>query len=105
MIPLMTIDYTEGDEIICVKSHSQGVVKAGQIFTALAIKKNGCGCILYVDIGIQTDRPLSTCPVCRKSQWKDDSIWWIDARLFRRLLSKSEEEDFYDAISEKITSI
>lgn len=96
----MIIDYRAGDDIICVRDHSQGIVKKGDVYTAHKLERNGCGCIFLVDVGLKSDRPFTQCPVCRTNDEKTDDIWWIDARLFRRLLTKSEEADLADVLAE-----
>ena len=96
----MSIDYRAGDEIICIKDHSQGVVKKGEIYTAHELKRNGCGCILLVDVGYISDRQFTKCPACGMNDEKTDNVWWVDARLFRRLLTKSEEADLADVLAE-----
>ena len=96
----MIIDYRPGDDIICIKDHSQGVVKKGEVYTAHKLQRNGCGCIFLVDIGLTSDRPFTMCPVCLTNDEKTDNVWWIDARMFRRLLTKAEEDDLADVLAE-----
>jgi hypothetical protein len=96
----MIIDYRAGDEIICIKDHSQGVVKKGEVYTAHELKRNGCGCVLLVDVGYTSDRPFTKCPACGMNDEKTDNVWWVDARLFRRLLTRSEEADLADVLAE-----
>jgi len=94
------IDYRAGDEIICIRDHSQGIVKKGQIYTAQHLQRMDCGCIHLVDIGMKSDRPFTMCAVCGTRHEKTDDIWWVDARLFRRLLTKSEEADLSEVLAE-----
>lgn len=96
----MMLDYRTGDDIVAIKDHSQGVFLKGDVFTALTIKRNSCGCILLVDIGLKSDRPFTMCPACKMKDEKTDNIWWVDARSFRRLLSRSEEEDLANVLTE-----
>ena len=96
----MMIDYRPGDEIVAIKDHSQGIFKKGDVFTAVAMKRNACGCNLVVDIGLKSDRPFTSCPVCGMHDEKTDNIWWVSAILFRRLLTRSEEEDLADVLAE-----
>lgn len=96
----MIIDYRPGDDIVAIKDHSQGVFFKGDVFTAVAMQRNSCGCIFLVDIGLKSDRPFTKCPVCLTNDEKTDTIWWVDARLFRRLLSRSEEADLADVLAE-----
>jgi hypothetical protein len=96
----MIIDYRTGDDIVAIKDHSQGVFLKGDVFTAMAIQRNSCGCILVVDIGLKSDRPFTKCPACDMNDEKTDNIWWVDARAFRKLLTKAEEEDLADVLAE-----
>jgi hypothetical protein len=96
----MIIDYRAGDEVVCIRDHSQGIVKKGQVYTANQITRMGCGCVLLVDVGLKSDRQFTQCAACGMNDEKTDNIWWIDARLFRRLLTRSEEEDLADVLAE-----
>jgi len=96
----MMIDYRPGDEIVAIKDHSQGIFKKGDVFTAIAMQRNGCGCIFLVDIGLTSDRPFTQCPVCGTNDEKTDQVWWVSAHLFRRLLTRSEEADLADVLAE-----
>jgi hypothetical protein len=96
----MILDYRAGDDIVAIKDHSQGIYKKGDVFTAISLQRNGCRCIILVDIGLKSDRPYTKCPVCGMNDEKTDNIWWVEARAFRRLLSRSEEEDLADVLAE-----
>jgi len=96
----MILDYRAGDDIVAIKDHSQGIYKKGDVFTAISLQRNGCGCIILVDIGLKSDRLYTKCPVCGMNDEKTDNIWWVEARAFRRLLSRSEEEDLADVLAE-----
>lgn len=99
----MIIDYRAGDDIICIRDHSQGIVKKGEVYTAHKLERNSCGCLFYVDIGLTSDRPFTRCPACGMNDEKTDDIWWIDARLFRRLLTRSEEADLAEVLAEALS--
>jgi len=96
----MIIDYRTGDDIVAIRDHSQGVFLKGDVFTAMAMQRNGCGCIILVDIGLKSDRPFTKCPVCDMNDEKTDTIWWVDARMFKRLLTRSEEADLAEVLAE-----
>jgi hypothetical protein len=96
----MIIDYRTGDDIIAIKDHSQGVFLKGDVFTAIAMQRNSCGCIILVDIGLKSDRPFTKCPACDMNDEKTDNVWWVDARAFRKLLTKAEEADLADVLAE-----
>lgn len=96
----MIIDYRAGDDIVAIKDHSQGVFLKGDVFTALTMKRGSCGCIILVDIGLKSDRPFTMCPICETKEEKTDNIWWVDARSFRKLLSRSEEADLAEVLEQ-----
>lgn len=96
----MILDYRAGDDIVCIRDHSQGIVKKGDVFTAVQLERNGCGCTILVDVGIKSDRPFTKCPACGMNDEKTDDVWWFDARLFRRLLTRSQEEDLANVLAE-----
>jgi len=96
----MILDYRAGDDIVCIRDHSQGIVKKGDVFTAVQLERNGCGCTILVDVGIKSDRPFTRCPACGMNDEKTDDVWWFDARLFRRLLTRSQEEDLANVLAE-----
>ena len=99
----MMLDYRAGDDIVAIKDHSQGIYKKGDVFTAHELKRNSCGCIILVDIGLKSDRRFTQCPVCEMRDEKTDKIWWVDARSFRRLLSRSEEADLAEVLEQVLS--
>lgn len=99
----MIIDYRTGDDIVAIKDHSQGVFLKGDVFTAIAMKRNSCGCAIVVDIGLKSDRRFTKCPICDMSDEKTDNIWWVDARAFRRLLSRSQEADLAEVLEQVLS--
>jgi hypothetical protein len=99
----MILDYRTGDDIIAIRDHSQGVFFKGDVFTAIALQRNSCGCIFVVDIGLKSDRRFTKCPVCDMNDEKTDNIWWVDARSFRRLLSRSEEADLAEVLEQVLS--
>ena len=84
------INYTIGDKIVCIQDHSLGLVKKGQTFTCLALKKGECqhGCnYIVVDVGIyskETSKIKSVyCKLCNKSTMvKNDNLFWFWSGLF-----------------------
>lgn len=79
------IDYTIGDDIVCIKSHSQGVVKEGQIYKCLGLRITPCGCSYLVNVGIEdSTNYYITCRSCGK-KYDADEYWWINSSLFRSI--------------------
>jgi len=56
-----------------------------------------------VDIGLKSDRPFTKCPACDMNDEKTDNVWWVDARAFRKLLTKAEEADLAEVLAEVLS--
>lgn len=82
------IDYTINDEIVCVRNHSRGIVKEGELKVALGLKACDCLCCeTTVDVGIKSAHDIGTkvyCPRCRHPYTIDGKVW-LNAFLFRKL--------------------
>jgi hypothetical protein len=71
-----------GQDIVCIKSHSQAVIKEGDIFTIKGLKK-GC-CTIVIDVGISAQSHLTKCR-CGNIRVKHDGIFWLGEQLFKPL--------------------
>jgi hypothetical protein len=86
----MNIDYTIGDEIVSIKTHSKGMHKEGQLFTVLALKKCECNCCeITVDIGKKRNLNVRIgesvqCAYCY-AIFTNDDIMWFNANNFKKL--------------------
>ena len=73
-----------GQEVVCIKSHPEGVVKKGLIYTIRAIGE--CGCGLQLDVGfIHPDggKWITLCCLdCDKEGVLGDSTWWLKSNRF-----------------------
>jgi hypothetical protein len=88
-----------GKKIICIKSHSQGIIKEGNTFILRGIYENICKCkILKFDIGLKTDKFISFCPICQNKCMNEEhfrNIWLFNENLFKPL-----DEDYAEEICE-----
>lgn len=96
-----------GQEVVCVKPHSQGVLKLGKVYPILGIRKEKCKCAgVVVDIGmVNTNDPLTIgrptrCQICHEYDGTEQLIWWLDHDRFAPLQTDSEEADMNEAINE-----
>jgi hypothetical protein len=73
-----------GKKVICIKNHSQGVVKKGDVRELLGIRKALCKCGgLDLDIGIATHNVANNnCIVCNMQSLDIGGIYWFDSRIF-----------------------
>lgn len=92
-----------GDDVVCVKTHSQGVVIKGRVYTVRDVLPSPCGCMTLVDVGLKTNRPMFYCNNCGMHLEKTDKAWHIGIDLFRKLLTDSEQEDMRNVLNEVLT--
>jgi len=82
------LDYTIGDEVVCIETHPYNIVKEGQLFTVKGLLNSNCKCPGYiVDVGLKTKKSLSgmaQCDIC-KSVFPDSEIQWLYAKRFKKL--------------------
>lgn len=76
-----------GDEVVCVKQHSMGVLTIGKIYRVLGTSE--CKCGQSIDIGI-TDEFGSACHDCLKVF--SYTTWYFDIALFRKIERHTAKE-------------
>jgi hypothetical protein len=68
-------------DLYCIKTHSQGIVIAGNIYTLLNTRKcKTCGYLNY-DVGVRDFNRLNDECVCERIA-KENEIWWVGSELF-----------------------
>lgn len=73
-----------GKKVICIKEHSSGVIKKGDLFELLGMKKHKCKCgVLVLDVGIETTSPFERCSDCGDIRLAlNENEHWFRAKLF-----------------------
>lgn len=72
-----------GQEIVCIKTHTQGVFKKGETYTIKGIIER-CGCGVLLDIGFKATNYIGEnvkCPDCGGIYLKS-SIWYFKSTSF-----------------------
>ena len=83
-----------GQEIVCIKTHSQGVVKRGQIYTIKGLRNGICECSpVQIDVGIKAKAAFDTCNDCGVEVLTTSEIWWFHESLFAPLEYNQEAID------------
>lgn len=92
------------EEVVCVKTHPDGVVKEGLTYTIRAIKKEECSCgYIVVDVGVVNNEDIGNrliCQVCGAYDGINQGVWWFDHKRFAPLQTQSEEADMNEALQE-----
>ena len=89
-----------GQKIVCVKSHSEGVVKEGEIYIVKDLRLCSKCKDLDIDVGIKTNLPLGQC--CCNHAAFTNGIHWLAHDLFRPLDDLYNEE-LNEELSEILT--
>ncbi len=67
-----------GQEIVCVKSHSQGIIKKGEIYVIKGLQSPKCKCnYISIDVGVLGSSHYAECNTCKVSYTKNPFIWWL----------------------------
>ena len=88
-----------GQDIVCIKSHSQGAVKEGDVFIIKGIKKSCCS--IDLDINFIHLKPMLECPHCHKLE-KSNGIYWFDHNQFAPLESITDISEIEELLKEPI---
>lgn len=93
-----------GDKVICIKTHSMGVVKEGKIYNIALIREF---CCYRVSVGVkyngyQKNTTHIRCQECSKIHPVSEySEWWLSHELFRKI-DESFSEQILENIKEQI---
>ena len=76
-----------GQEIVCVKTHSRGIVKSGEIYkiVGLTISKCKCNNLTLINVGINATSNFGSCGFCNTRYVKESDAWWLNEILFAPL--------------------
>jgi hypothetical protein len=76
-----------GQEIVCIKTHSQGLVKRGGIYTIMGLQPSKCKCEgVDINVGIVGDaKSYSLCSDCHHIWFDFSSVHWFGEQLFAPL--------------------
>ena len=77
------IKWYVGQPIVCIQSHSRGIIKKGQEFVIKGIKQTCCS--IQINVGKQAKCDTDECSSCNKITRNMDNIWWLKETLFAPL--------------------
>ena len=95
-----------GQEIVCIKTHSQGYVKRGQTFTIRGLRLSNCICNnVEIDVGINCPhkKRFHNCTGCKtRTQEMPYGARWFSQSLFAPLEYNQEAIDELLAVEEPV---
>lgn len=81
-------------ELLCIQTHSQKAVIAGQVYPLIRQKKSLCGCnFKIVDVGMVARYPIDRCGICNNITL-GTGIWWFHEMLFIPIGTQDELENY-----------
>ena len=91
-------------KVVCVRTHSQGVVKEGEVYTVKDIDVNHCCKSIVLDVGFVRNGSALMCR-CGSLIQNRGNAYWIGSRLFRPLddMYNEEIEELTEVLSEPVT--
>jgi len=105
----MNIDYTIGDDIVSIKSHSGGAHKENQTFVCKGLLPCECNCCEYkVNIGKQSQNNAGDfvrCAGCGVRSIREDNIQWFNATSFKKLDTLVNISELTEVLNEPIFNL
>ena len=75
-----------GHKVVCIKNYPDGIVKCGEVYEVIQIRKGLCKCTpVIIDIGKLHDHDEIVCVRCNKSIEDKSNIHWMCAGYFAPL--------------------
>lgn len=78
-------------ELLCIQTHSQGAVIAGNTYTLIS-DKPPCGCKNVINVGVLSRFQKGQLMECSANHeiFIGDGFWWISKDLFAPIASEEE---------------
>lgn len=89
-------------ELLCIQTHSQGAVIAGNTYSFISESTCDCGLLLY-DVNIKISnfpkyRTSNFTCQCGRSRFGD--IWWINSKYFAQIATEQEVKEHEQQLQE-----
>jgi hypothetical protein len=84
-----------GQQIVCIRTHSRGIVKSGEIYKIVGLSTSKCKCVnsTLIDVGIKATADFGKCGICHTKYQKVRDAWWLHEILFAPLEYDQNEID------------
>ena len=91
-----------GQYIVCIKTHQDGAVKEGEVYTIQALEQ-GC-CFVHIDVGVRFPMMGYTyCTECGKEKKSPTSVWWLKETYFKPLDELSDISELLEVLELELT--
>jgi len=94
-----------GQDIVCIKTHEQGVIKEGEVFTIKGIRTDFCSCsFIHFNVGIGTTNKREVCTFCGFHAVATN-IYWLSETRFAPLDTLTDISEIEEILSQPIESL
>jgi len=91
-----------GQDIVCINTHSKGIVKDGEVYTIQGLRQRCC-CI-EINVGISLFSIMQRCKDCGH-RIESDGIWWLHEHRFAPLDTLTDISEIEEILSQPIESL
>jgi hypothetical protein len=103
----MSHNWYIGQDIVCIKSHSQGVVKEDEVFVIKGLRTAPCNCgNIEINIGIISNgEVLHECGSCGAVTTRYESSRFLSERIFAPLDTLTDISEIEEILSQPIETL
>ena len=87
-----------GQDVVCIKTHRQGIIKEGNVFTIIGLRQTCCS--IQINIGISSRYGNDICTKCSKISKNLDGVWWFGEDRFVPLESITDISEIEAILNE-----
>lgn len=89
-----------GQDIVCINTHSGGIVKEGELFTIKGLRESFCSCDnVEINIGFSSSCSIERCLPCNTIVGKTDDIFWFSESLFAPIDTLTDISEIEEILS------
>ena len=107
----MSHNFHIGQDVVCIKTHSKGIVKEGDVFTVKGLRESTCKCNdieihvgIYDTLGYNSYR--NSCMICGwQGELTTSNVWWFSNILFAPLDTLTDISEIEEILNQPIEEL
>jgi len=104
----MSYNFHIGQDVVCIQSHKQGIVKEGIIYTIKALQSSNCNCNdIELDLGYKWDYGIGLyyCSECGCTMRKYSNTAWLSSDLFAPLDELTDISELQEVLEQPLFQV
>ena len=102
----MNYNWHIGQDIVCIKTHSEGDVKEGDVYTIKGLKDGCCGVEINVGLKIASESTGLICRNCEQFEFPDKlRTFWLSEILFAPLEELTDISEVEEILNQPIENL